>query len=117
MDDETMGTDERAGDEIGTKKAAEILNVHQRHVRWYYQNGRLPGRIVYDQAGRPLLLLKRSDVEKFEKPKLGRKPRKPAAKSQRARSRRPRKTSSRRANGRKAERDAGTRRNRPSRQA
>jgi hypothetical protein len=69
-------------DEIGTKEASEILGVHQRHVRWYHEQAMLPGRIIKDLAGRKLLVFKRSDVEKFQKPKIGRKPaaKKPAPK-------------------------------------
>jgi excisionase family DNA binding protein len=51
-------------DEIGTKEAAVILGVGARHVRWYWETGKLPGRMVIDR-----LLFRRADVEAFVKPK------------------------------------------------
>jgi excisionase family DNA binding protein len=51
-------------DEIGTKEAAKLLGVGARHVRWYWETGKLPGRIVIDR-----LLFRRADVEAFVKPK------------------------------------------------
>lgn len=68
-------------EEIGTKEAARLLGCEQRHARWYWEKGLLPGRMVEDLAGRKLLVFKRSDVLKFEKPKLGRKPKNAAKKA------------------------------------
>jgi hypothetical protein len=73
-------------DEIGTREAAKILGVGQRHVRWYWETGKLPGRIVIDR-----LVFRRADVEAFEKPKKTGRPRKvpaePAADTKRQRGR------------------------------
>lgn len=50
-------------DEISTKEAAEILGVLPRQVRWYWEKGLLPGRMIIDR-----LVFKRTDVERFVKP-------------------------------------------------
>jgi hypothetical protein len=78
-------------DEVTTAEAAEILGVTPRHVRWYYHRGLLSGRMVADEFSRrtPLLVFRREDVERFQKPKKSGRPktngserkRKPVAKS------------------------------------
>jgi hypothetical protein len=50
-------------EEISTKEAAGIIGVLPRQVRWYWEKGLLPGRMIVDR-----LVFKRSDVEKFVKP-------------------------------------------------
>lgn len=63
-------------DELTTEEAAELLNVHPSHVRWYFKKGLLPGR----RLGKHMLLFCRDALESFEKPKkTGRPPKNSAA--------------------------------------
>ena len=72
----TYGMD--ANDEITAEEASKILDVSDRHVRWYFAKGYLPGRRI----GGLTLVFPRDAVEalKENKPKkTGRPPSIPAA--------------------------------------
>lgn len=72
--------------EITAAEAAKILDVSERHVRWYHAKGHLAARRV----GKWLLIFERDAVEalKLNKPKKTGRPPKPAieTKSSKARS-------------------------------
>ncbi len=75
-------------DEVTAAEAAKILDVSERHVRWYHANGHLPGRRI----GKWMLVFKRADVEalKDNKPKKTGRPKvkaEPAAKGKSPRKR------------------------------